>query len=162
MLKKAFFALLIGLATTVVLSGEEASKRPTPPSSAQCELPGGKTIVVKYSSPHMTGQATTFVTDETLVTVAGRDIPAGSYTIFSSPKPEKWTLVIRGQTSDRTTKSTEIARVPMSTTRLSSPVENGRISFDHTPTGCTMHMTWDKTDASVAFNVKNTDLPVLR
>jgi hypothetical protein len=52
--------------------------------------------------------------------------------------------------------------VPMSVTRLSSPVENFTISFDQTGGSCTMRMSWENTQASIEFTEKNTDLPVAR
>ena len=58
-------------------------------------------------------------------------------------------------------ESEELARVPMSVTRLSSPVENFTISFDHTGGSCTMRMSWENTQASVEFTEMNTDLPVI-
>jgi hypothetical protein len=57
-------------------------------------------------------------------------------------------------------ESEELARVPMSVTILSAPVENFTISFDHTGGSCTMRMNWEHTQASVEFTEKNTDLPL--
>jgi hypothetical protein len=119
------------------------------------KLSGGKTITVNYSSPRTRGrkvfgelvpygkvwraganEATTFVTDESLIAVGGTNIPAGSYTIFAVPNPEKWTVIINKHTGEwgipYKYESEELARVPASVTRLSSPVENFTISFDHT------------------------------
>jgi hypothetical protein len=50
--------------------------------------------------------------------------------------------------------------VPMSVTRLSQPVENFTISFDHTGGSCTMRMNWENTQASVEFTEKNADVPL--
>lgn len=185
MLKKLLFATLFVVATTGILSAQQAEgSRPSPPANAQCELPGGKTISVKYSSPRMRGrkifgglvpygqiwrtganEATTFVTNENLVTVGATNIPAGSYTIFTIPDSDKWALIINKRTGEwgipYKYESEELARVPMSVKRLSSPVENFTISFDHTATGCTMHISWENTEVSVPFNVRNTDLPTI-
>jgi hypothetical protein len=108
-------------------------------------------------------EATTFVASENLVTVKGANIPAGSYTIFTVPEPATWTLIINKHTGDAGIpykyESEELARLPMSVTTLSSPVENFTISFDHTGGSCTMHMSWENTQASVEFTEKNTDIP---
>ena len=51
--------------------------------------------------------------------------------------------------------------MPMSVTKLPSPVENFTISFDHTGGSCTMRMSWENTQASLEFTEKNADLPVM-
>jgi hypothetical protein len=186
MLKKTGFAILLVVAACVTsYTQQDESKRPSPAAQAQCKFSGGKTITVDYSSPRMRGrkvfgelvsygkvwrtganEATTFVTDESLITVDGANIPAGSYTIFTVPDPDKWTLIINKHTGESGIpykyESEELARVPMSITKLSSPVENFTIAFDHTGGSCTMRMSWENTQASIEFTEKNTDLPVAR
>src|ERR1700730_9361345 len=112
MLKIAAFAALIVIAfSTVSFAQQDKSKRPSPAAQAQCRFSDGKTITVDYSSPRMKGrkifgglvpygevwrtganEATTFATNENLNTVKGTHMPAGSYTIFTVPDPDKWTL----------------------------------------------------------------------
>jgi len=186
MLMKTALAILLVVAACVRSYGQQdESKRPSPAAQAQCKFSGGKTITVDYSSPRMrsrkvfgelvpygkiwrTGanEATTFVNDENLITVAGSDIPAGRYTIFTVPNPDKWTLIINKHTGESGIpykyESEELARVPMSVTKLPAPVEDFTISFDHNGGSCTMRMSWENTQASVEFTEKNTDLPVAR
>ena len=120
MLKKTAFAILLVVATCVIsCAQQDESKRPSPTAQAQCKFSGGKTITLDYSSPRMRGrkvfgelvpygkvwrtganEATTFVTDESLITVDGTNIPAGSYTIFTVPDPDKWTLIINKHTGE--------------------------------------------------------------
>jgi hypothetical protein len=185
MLKKTTFAILLVVATCAISHAQQGeSKRPSPAAQAQCKFSGGKTITVNYSSPRMrsrkvfgelvpygkvwragANEATTFITDESLITVEGTNIPAGSYTIFTVPNPDEWTVIINKHTKEwgipYKYESEELARVPMSVTRLSSPVENFTISFDHTGGSCTMRMSWENTQASVEFTEMNTDLPVI-
>jgi len=185
MLKKTAFAILLVVAACVIsYAQQDESKRPSPAAQAQCKFSGGKTITVDYSSPRMRGrkifgelvpygevwrtganEATTFVTNENLLMVKGSNVPAGSYTIFTVPDRDKWTLIINKHTGESGTpykyESEELARLPMSVTRLSSPVENFTISFDHTGGSCTMRMSWENTQASVEFAEMNTDLPVI-
>jgi Protein of unknown function (DUF2911) len=186
MLKKTAFAILLVVATCVIsCAQQDESKRPSPAAQAQCKLSGGKTITVNYSSPRVRGrkvfgelvpygkvwraganEATTFVTDESLIAVGGTNIPAGSYTIFAVPNPEKWTVIINKHSGEwgipYKYESEELARVPASVTRLSSPVENFTISFDHTGGSCTMRMSWENTQASIEFAQKNTDIPTVQ
>src|SRR6267378_8346211 len=119
MLIKTAFAILLVVAACVTSYGQQnENKRPSPAAQAQCKFSGGKTITVDYSSPRMRGrkvfgelvpygkvwrtganEATTFVTDESLITV-GRTIPPGSYTIFTVPNSDKWTVIINKHTKE--------------------------------------------------------------
>jgi hypothetical protein len=166
-----FLAALALICTTVAAAQEDTSKRPSPPAQAQCKFSDGKTITVDYSSPRAKGRkifgglvpygevwrtgandATTFVTAADL-TVGGKDVPAGSYTIFTVPTADKWTLIINKKTGEwgipYKYESDELARVPMSVSKTSAPVENFTISFDQSGGGCTLQMSWENTQASV-------------
>jgi hypothetical protein len=92
------------------------------------------------------------------------NIAAGSYTIFTIPTSSTWTLIINKHTGQWGIPykygSEELARVPMTVRKLPSPVENFTISFDQSGMGCTMHLAWENSEASVTFNTKNNDLPV--
>jgi hypothetical protein len=162
-------ALVIGLILT--LSAFAACQKPSPPASATCDLGGGKSIKTDYSSPRMKGrkiygdlvpfgqvwrtganEATTFVTSAD-VTVGGKHVPAGSYTIFTVPNADKWSLIINKKTGEwgipYSYESDELARVDMKVSKLSSPVENFTISYAKEGNGCAMHIDWDTTRASV-------------
>ena len=155
---------------------QDKSKRPSPPASAACKFSDGKTIKIDYSSPRAKGRkifgeasekalvpygqiwrtgandATTFVTD-TNVTVGGKAVPAGSYTIFTVPKADAWSLVISKKTGEWGTdypgEKKDLVRVPMTVSKTSAPVENFTIAFDQAGTKCTLHMEWENTRASV-------------
>jgi len=155
---------------------QNKESRPSPPAKAMCNLAGGKTITVDYSSPRMKGrkifgelvpygkiwraganEATTFVTD-TDVTVGGTAVPAGSYTIFTIPGEAKWTLVISKKTGEWGTAypgpSNDLARVDMKVSKLPAAVENFTIAFDPGGGGCTLRMEWETTRASVDISKK--------
>jgi len=48
----------------------------------------------------------------------------------------------------------------LSVKKLSSPIENLTISFDHADGSCTMRIAWENRQASLEFAEKNSDLPV--
>jgi Protein of unknown function (DUF2911) len=156
---------------------QDKSKRPSPPANAQCKFSDGKSVKINYSSPRVndpkthqprkiygglvpygqiwrTGanEATAFVADTDL-NVGGKDVPAGSYTIFTVPEQDKWTLVISKKTgewgTDYAGEKEDLARVPMSVSKTPSPVENFTISFDQKGSACTMNLDWENTRASV-------------
>ena len=151
---------------------QDKSKRPSPPAKATLDL-GGKSITVDYSSPRAKGrkiygelvpfgkvwrtganEATTFVTTADL-TVGGTAVPAGSYTLFTIPEKDKWTLILSKKTGEWGTDypgaANDLARIDMKASTLPSPVENFTISFDKTANGGTMNIDWETTRASVSI-----------
>jgi hypothetical protein len=162
--------LCLIVAAAFVRAQDDKSKRPSPPATAKCELAGGKSVTIDYSSPRKRGrnvftdvvkygeiwrtganEATTFVTTAD-VAVGGKRVPAGSYTIFTIPNKDKWTLVISKKTGEWGTdypgETEDLARVDMKAS--SGPAtENFTISFDKGAKGCTLTMAWDTTVASI-------------
>lgn len=172
MQKRIVFTTFLVLLTTVALAqmGDNSS-RPSPTEKATCDLGMGQTITTDYSSPRMKGRqiygglvpygkvwrtgandATTFVTT-TGVEVGGKSVPAGSYTLFTVPDANKWTLIINKKTGEwgipYKYQSDELARVDMTVSKVSSPVEDFTISYEKTGSGCVMHLDWETTRASV-------------
>jgi hypothetical protein len=155
---------------------EDKSGRASPPATASCGLPDGKTITVDYSSPRMKGrkiygslvpygevwraganEATKFVTTANL-TVGGTSVPAGSYTLFAIPNADKWTLILSKKTGEWGTNypgpSDDLARIEMKVSKLHSPAENFTIAFDKEGGGCVMRLDWETTRALVAIAEK--------
>jgi hypothetical protein len=164
------------LASAQMNGAEDKSKRPSPPASAQCKFSDGKTIQIDYSSPRTKGrkifgtadekalvpygqiwrtganESTTFVTDANLK-VGGKDVPAGSYTIFTVPKPDEWWLVVSKKTGEWGTdypgEKEDLVRVAMKVSENGPPVENFLIAFDQNGGKCKLRMEWETTIASV-------------
>jgi len=167
------------LLTTFVLlcaAQQDQNKRPSPPAQAQCKFADGKTVKSDYSSPRMKGRkifgglvpygqvwrtgandATTLVTDTNL-RIGDKDVPTGSYTIFTIPNADKWTLVISKKTGEwgipYPGQGEDFTRVDMRVSQLPSPVENFTIGFDQTGTTCVMHLDWETTRAAVDISEK--------
>jgi hypothetical protein len=176
----AFLAAMLCAAVTLAPAqmnmSQDKSKRPSPPASAECKFADGKAIKMDYSSPRAKGRkifgeasdkalvpygqiwrtgandATTFVNDAN-VTVGGKVVPAGSYTIFTVPKADAWWLVLSKKTGEWGTdypgEKEDLVRVPMSVSKTSAPVENFTIAFDQGGSKCTLRMEWENTRASV-------------
>jgi hypothetical protein len=165
------YALLTSLIFTLTLFATAQGNRPSPAASASCDL-GGAKIKTDYSSPRAKGrkifgdlvpygevwrtganEATTFVTSAA-IKVGGKDVPAGSYTIFTVPGADKWTLIVNKKTGEwgipYKYESDELARVDMKVSKLPAPVENFTIAYDKSANGCTMRIEWETTRASVA------------
>ena len=175
MYKRIALLTILTFAISVVCFAQ-AGNRPSPAASASCDLGGGKTIKTDYSSPRMKGrkifgelvpygkvwrtganEATTFVTSSD-VNVGGKAIPAGSYTLFTIPNADKWTLIINKKTAEwgipYKYESDELGRVDMKVSKLPSPVENFTISYEKSGNGCTLNMDWETTRASVDITAK--------
>ncbi|MGA8269929.1 MAG: DUF2911 domain-containing protein [Candidatus Sulfotelmatobacter sp.] len=170
------FSTILTLLITTAACAQMGKNRPSPAASATCDLSGGKTIKTDYSSPRVKGrkiygdlvpfgevwrtganEATTFVTSADVV-VGGKTVPAGSYTIFTVPAADKWTLIVNKKTGEwgipYKYESDELARVDMKVSKLPSPVENFTIAYDKSGSGCTMHIDWETTRASVDISAK--------
>ncbi|MGO8796675.1 MAG: DUF2911 domain-containing protein [Candidatus Sulfotelmatobacter sp.] len=173
--RTALFTALLFLFATAAFA-QMGKSRPSPPASAKCDLGAGKTIETNYSSPRMKGrkiygglvpfgevwrtganEATTFVNSAD-VEVGGKTIPAGSYTIFTVPNQDSWKLIINKKTGEwgipYKYESDELARVDMKVSKLPSPVENFTITYEKSANGCTMHIDWETTRASVDLKAK--------
>ncbi len=163
--------LTLGLMAALGSAQMDKASRPSPAAKATCELAGGKTITVDYSSPRAKGrkifgglvpygevwraganEATTLVTT-TDVMVGGSHVPAGSYTIFTIPNKDKWTLIVSKKTGEwgipYPGADQDLARVDMKVSATPSPVENFTIAFDKAAAGCTLRMEWETTRATV-------------
>jgi hypothetical protein len=166
----------VALLGTQASGQQDKSQRPSPPAQAKCDLGGGKTLTVDYSSPRAKGrkvfgglvpygqiwraganEATTFVTDADL-NVGGTAVPAGSYTIFTVPGQNSWSLVISKKTGEWGTAypgpSNDLARIDMKVSPTTGMVENFTIEFDKNGSGCSMRMEWENTRASVEISKK--------
>src|SRR6202030_2511071 len=146
--------IIIGTALIATLTGagvvlhaqQDKASRPSPPAKAECKLAGGKTVTIDYSSPRAKGrkifgalvpygeiwraganEATTFVTTGD-ISVGGKPVPAGKYTIFTVPAEDKWTLVISKKTGEWGTAypgpDNDLARIDMKASKTSAQVEN--------------------------------------
>ena len=178
-MKKVFLVLTLAtleFASLAAAQSKDPSKRPSPPATASCSFADGKTITTDYSSPRAKGRkifgglvpygevwrlgandATTLVTTADL-TIDGKDVPAGNYTLFALPTADKWTLIVSKKTGEwgipYKYESDELARVDMKVSKLPAPVENFAITYDKSAGGCTMKIEWETTRATVNISAK--------
>jgi hypothetical protein len=167
---------LVLVCALVAAPQQDKSKRPSPPAQAAWDLGGGKSVTVDYGSPRAKGrkiygelvplgqvwrtganEATTLVTPVDL-TIGGTAVPAGTYTIFTIPNKDKWTLIISKKTGEWGTdypgQANDLARVDMKVSTLPGPVENLTISFERAGGGANLNVDWETTRASVMVSKK--------
>jgi hypothetical protein len=154
---------------------DDKTKRPSPPASAQCKFADGKTITVDYSSPRAKGrkifgglvpfgewwrtganEATTFVATADL-TIGGKAVPAGKYTLFTIPGEKSWKLVVNKQTGQWGTdydSKQDLLQADMQVSELPVAAENFTISFHEMGKGCHIYLDWEKTRAAAEITEK--------
>lgn len=165
----ALFATMIG---SVALRAQDDKKsRPSPPEQAAVSF-GSKTVTIDYGAPSMKGrkifgglvpydhwwrtganEATTLKTDINL-RIGNLGVPAGTYTLYTLPSENGWTLIVNKQTGQWGTKYDEtqdLGRVKMSEGVMpSSPVETFQMKFENTKDLTTeLHLAWDTTNVFV-------------
>jgi Protein of unknown function (DUF2911) len=170
--------LVFGLAAFAMLAfaQQDKSQRPSPPANAHYTFPDGKTLAIDYSSPRMKGrtiygglvpygkvwraganEATTFVTDTDLI-VGDKEVPAGSYTIFTLPEEGRWTLIVSKKTGEwgipYPGAQFDFTRTPMEVSKLDAPLEDFTISLVQAGDGCSLNMDWATTRATILIREK--------
>jgi len=112
---------------------------------------GGKRLLIRYSRPSMRGRTvwgmvvpwdTVWRTGANLATalevaadvsIGGAKIPRGSYTLYSLPTPDAFSLIVStipGGSSPQYDRSRDLVRIPMSLTRVARPIDPFRIWFE--------------------------------
>lgn len=174
--RSLLLALAAGLCCSPLVAQPPNGPMPSPPAKAEVAL-GPVKIVVDYHSPRMRGRkimgdvvpygqvwrtganpATGFVVSGGDVTVAGKPVAAGKYTIYTIPGEKSWKLIISMETGQWGTEyhaDRDLVRVDMDVNKLPAPQENMSISFENTVGKSTeMHVRWETTDVSVPIIAK--------
>ena len=153
----------------------------SPRDTAVFELGSGRRIYVDYGRPSMRGRrimgglvpygrvwrtganaATTFVTDVD-VDLGTTRVPRGTYTLYSIPSPDGWTLIVNRQTGQWGTQyqpARDFARIPMRVETLRAPVEQFTIALERGRAGTdTLALAWETTRAWVPMRVVRAPAP---
>jgi hypothetical protein len=141
----------------------------SPRDTAEARL-GAATVSVDYGRPAKRGRtilgqvvpwgrvwrtganaATQLRTDRDLV-IGGTPVPAGTYTLWTVPERQGWTLIVNRQTGQWGTEydeSKDLARIPMRREDTAAPVEQFTIELVPGGEGGVLRMEWDDTRVSV-------------
>jgi hypothetical protein len=101
-------------------------------------------------------EATHFHTDKDLV-IGGAAVPAGTYTLWTVPKPEGWTLIINKQTGQWGTiydPAQDLVRVEMHDEAPATTEEQFTISLEPREPGAVLRLRWDNREAWVPIEIK--------
>lgn len=116
----------------------------------------GDTTLVPYGAVWRTGaNETTELTTTGDLLIAGQRVPAGTYSVFSIPQPDRWTIILNqtvGQWgSGRYDEATDLLRFDVDTMEPPKSYEAFTIAFEEADEGRHLTMAWD--DVKVAIPV---------
>ena len=136
---------------------------------------GGANLTVTYSRPMKRGrilfgetvpwgevwrtganEATHFHTDKDLV-IGGAAVPKGTYTLWTIPRPEGWTLIINKQTGQWGTiydPAQDLARVEMHDEAPATQEEQFTITLEPAEPGAVLRLRWDDREEWVPIEIK--------
>ena len=150
------------------------SRYTSPPANVASTI-AGKKISIDYYAPSAHGRKimdglvpfgevwctganwATKITTEGNLEMGSLKLPAGSYSIWTIPNQNEWTLIINKQTGQfhlNYDSSRDFGRTKMNVKGLASPVETFRIELrsDAGNKG-TLALLWETTEASIPFTV---------
>ncbi|MBT8180128.1 MAG: DUF2911 domain-containing protein [Eudoraea sp.] len=173
---KKFTLLLCVVIASVSLNGQISTPAPSP-SGKIMQTVGLTDVSVEYSRPSMRGRTifgdlvpydklwrtgankNSMITFGDDVTIAGQEVKAGSYAIFTKPGLTSWEVVFYADTNNwGTPQNWDDSKVAAKTTvevySMPSNVESFTMSIDELHNnGATLGMMWEKTYVGVAFEV---------
>jgi hypothetical protein len=171
---KVLFLTLVGVSISLmILCQGNKSKRPSPPATATGKV-NGATITIDYSSPSVKGrkiwgelvpynkvwrtganEATLFNTDKE-ISVEGKSLPAGKYSIYTIPGEKEWVFIFNSQTGQSGVKENgetsedpakDVLRVAVKPEKSDS--FNERMKFEVEKTGFSLLWEYLKVPVSV-------------
>ncbi len=167
-------AQILGFAVWSAYGQFGHSNYTSPPANIAATI-AGKKITIDYYAPSAHGRKimgglvpfgevwctganwATKITTEANLQMGGLKLPAGSYSIWTLPNANEWTLIINKQTGQfhkDYDSSTDFGRTKMNLKTLATPVETFKIDLrsDGGNQG-TLALVWETTEASIQFTV---------
>jgi Protein of unknown function (DUF2911) len=154
--------------------GQFHTRYTSPPASSDINI-AGKKIRIDYYAPSMHGRkimgylvpfgdvwctganVATGITTEAGLRINDVKLPKGSYSLWTIPGENDWTLIINKETGQfhlDYDPSMDFARTKMNVKKLAAPVETLRIDLRAAGDNRgTLAVVWETTEASVPFTV---------
>ena len=178
--------VLFLMAIVASLTVEAQINTPAPSPSAKLMQTVGLTeVMIDYSRPNMRGRevygnlvpfdklwrtganAYTKITFDTDVTIGGKEVKAGTYSIFTKPGASAWevffyTDIVGGGTPSKWEENKVVAQLNVPVYKLDMPVETFTITIDDVMSnGANIGIIWANTYVAVPFTVP-TDATVMK
>jgi hypothetical protein len=97
------------------------------------------------------------------VTIGGKNIPKGRYTMYAVPEEKAWTIILNRDTdiwgAFKYDKNKDVVRTDIAVTPLDTPVDPFTIVFEKAAWGANMIIAWDT--VSIILPVKWSDKTVV-
>lgn len=140
--------------TTASVAGAEITVDYSRPSARGRQVFGG---LIPFGEIWRTGAdaATILSTDQPLV-LAGVTLPPGSYSIFTLPGEDRWSLIVNEETGQPGTErdpDRDLFRIPMEVRTLEEPVERFTIAVEPEGDGGVLRFLWADVEARIGFEV---------
>jgi hypothetical protein len=170
----ALAALAIVAIVTKAARLQFGSRYTSPPANASSTI-AGKQITIDYYAPSAHGRKimgglvpfgevwctganwATKITTEGNLEMGGLRMPAGSYSIWTIPNANQWTLIINKQTGQfhlNYDSSRDFGRTKMNVKTLAEPVETFKIELrSEGGNKGALALLWERTEASIPFTV---------
>ncbi|WDF69041.1 DUF2911 domain-containing protein [Sphingobacterium oryzagri] len=148
-MKAASILFFLTMISFISMAQTDKSKRPSPPDSVKVTTHDGVNIAIHYSKPSLKGrqlgidiapvgkvwrtganEATTIAVDKN-VTIDGKQLPAGKYSLYSIPGEQTTTLIFNkvwNQWGTKYDQAQDALRVDVSNTSSSSNQEQFTIT----------------------------------
>ncbi|MCE7063911.1 DUF2911 domain-containing protein [Dyadobacter sp. CY326] len=167
------FAMMLAFVFTATMSQAQDGAKPSPAKTATGKA-GGANITINYSAPSVKGrkifgdlvpfdkvwraganEATIFETDKD-ITIEGKKLPAGKYSLYALPGASEWSFIFNSQTGQwgikrggETSKdaSKDVLTVKAKPAKSASMTEV--MAYEITPKGFVLR--WENTEVPVAI-----------
>jgi hypothetical protein len=174
LITRAIFLTLAAMSmSAVVFAQGDKANRPSPPATATGKI-GDATITVNYGSPSVKGrqiwgslvpydkawraganEATIFETDKA-ITVEGKSLPAGKYSLFAVPGEKEWSIIFNSETGQWGVKRGGDANrdpakdvLTVTTKPAKSASLNERLVYDVTSNGLVLR--WENVEVPISI-----------
>lgn len=175
-MKTTFFTLLLTICLAFNVQGQNFNDLDVSPMDT-ASFPtsyrnSDKSIRVIYSRPQLKGRELSALTPEGKVWRTGAneateitlyedfslgetEVKAGTYTLYTIPGEESWTVIINSATNVwgayGYNKDLDVARVDVPVQKLKSPVEVLSMVFQEADKGAHLHIAWGHVHIAVPF-----------
>ncbi|MEJ8757831.1 DUF2911 domain-containing protein [Pontibacter sp. H259] len=155
----SFLMLLLAVVFTTSVMAQEQKPKASPAATATGKV-GGATVTINYSSPSVKGRTiwgelvpygkvwrsganeATTVTFDKDVLIEGKPLAAGTYSFYTIPTEDKWTVIFNKTAKQWGTQYDEKQdALRMTVTPRKAPVMSERLKYDITTDG--LLLTWE-------------------
>ncbi|EMR03462.1 DUF2911 domain-containing protein [Cesiribacter andamanensis] len=181
MIKNLFFypllcLLLLGFSESA-LAQEALKPRPSPLEMVTFKSPESTYVKITYGRPQKRGRTifgelvpygkvwrtganeATEITTTGDISLAGNRIPAGTYTLFTIPEKDSWTIILNRDLGQwgayRYDESKDVVRFKVPAKQLGTVYEAFTIEFEQTATDVLLKLMWDRTGVEIPVTFMN-------